>query len=307
MNKINQRRVATIQVDLDGLWTNLEYYGYKSEVSPDVVFQSSIPRFLELFEKYNVKATFFLIGKDGEVKKKADLVKQIVKAGHEIANHTYSHTFGFRKLSPAEKIKEIEKGEEVIQRIIGKKPVGFKVPGYDIDVETLKILEQKEYIYDSSVIPTGVYPLIMKINQLISGGVKRTHGPKWNWFLAPNRIYRPSLENEWKNGDTNIVELPPTVIPIIRVPFHATFATKFGLNFFKFGHYLTEKFNLHLNYEFHAADLADDIEDERLAHLKAISFEKRFLICESIIKKISQKYEVVTSEELIKMCPEKKK
>lgn len=293
-----KRRIGTIQVDLDGLWTNLKYYGYDCDVSIDPIFKTSIPRFLELFEKYDIKATFFLIGKDGGISEKAALIKQLSKAGHEVANHTYSHVFGFRNLSSAEKFKEIKKGEKIIKRITGKKPVGFKAPGYDLDVETLKILSNEGYKYDSSIIPTFVYPLIMKVNRLISGGIKRTHGPKWGWMFAQNKIYNPSLKCEWKKGKMDITELPCSVMPILRWPYHATFAARLGLPYFKIGYYLTKKTRSNLNYEFHAVDLSDDFQQKKCP-FKITNLGRRTNICKNIVKQISRDYEVVTSREFV--------
>jgi peptidoglycan-N-acetylglucosamine deacetylase len=290
---------ATIQVDLDGLWTNLQYYGYNHPIENDDIFMSSIPRYLELFDKYNIKATFFLIGKDGEISEKASLVKELHKAGHEIANHTYSHSFGFRKLSYEKKVEEILKGEKVISNLIGNKPVGFKVPGYDMDVETLKILQDNNYVYDSSMIPTFVYPLLMKVNRLMSGGKKRTHGPKWNWMFAPHKLYHPSSKSEIKKGNLSITEFPCSVMPFLRLPYHATFALRFGIPYFKLGYYLTNSMKLPMNYEFHAADLTNDVKDKRLAHLNAVSFDKRIKRTKEVLKTLSSKYDIITSKNFV--------
>jgi peptidoglycan-N-acetylglucosamine deacetylase len=303
---MTRKKLGTIQVDLDGLWTNLEYYGHKAEVIPDQVFESSIPRFLDLFERHDVKATFFLVGKDGEVDQKKKLVKELVKAGHEIANHTYSHTFGLRNLTREEKIKEIEKGEAVIKKITGKNPVGFKAPGYDVDPEILRLLEKKGYLYDSSIIPTFAYPLIMSLNRLISGGIKRTHGPKLVWGLAPNKPYHPSLRTEWKQGKSQILELPCSVMPLFRLPYHFTFATKFGMNYFNFAYNLAKRKKSPLNYEFHAADLSDNITDKRMAHLESISFKKRNIVFNKILKKITKDYKIITSQDLAKRINQRK-
>ena len=294
---LKNNKHATIQVDLDGLWVNLKYYGYSSDSNVDGVFETSVPRFLELFDKYNVKATFFLIGKDLEIKEKAKLVKEICKAGHEIANHTYSHPFGLRKLSKDAKIKEIKKCEDAIAKITKKMPVGFKAPGYDIDSETLNILSSMGYKYDSSVLPTYVFPFLMMLNRIKSGGVKRTHGPRWNWFMAPNECYRLSKKSEWKSGNLGLIEVPCTVMPIFRLPYHATFATLLGINYFKLGFKLTRFFGLPLNYEFHCADLCDNIIDKRLGHL-GIHFEKRYKACKNILETICKDYMVIRTSDM---------
>ncbi len=299
-------KIATIQVDLDGLWTTLEYYGHHQDCWPDPFFEKAIPRYLDLFRKYNLKATFFLIGKDGEVPEKVAIIKRIQEEGHELANHTYSHLFGFRSLSPQQQHEEIIKGEEVIRRITGKSPTGFKAPGYDMDHHVLKILHENKYSYDSSMMPTFVYPLLMRMNHLFSGGIRRTHGPKWYWTIAPNKPYYPSLRREWRRESTahnvtpnTILEIPSSVVPFFRLPFHATFALRLGKLYFKTAYALAKRRDTPLVYEFHAADLADTITDPRLSHLKNYPLEKRLQLVEKIIQKIAADYTVLTTQDLV--------
>ena len=295
-----KKKIATIQVDLDGLWTNLKYYGHNHPVNPDPVLESSIPRYLDLFDKFDIKATFFLIGRDGEISEKAKLIRELSKAGHEIANHTYSHHFGFRKCSWQQKLAEIRKGSEIIEKITGKKPTGFKAPGYDFDGNTLLALEKEGYKYDSSMIPTFVYPLMMKAAHVISGGVKRTHGPRWKWALAPNYPYHPSSRNEMKKGKLSIMELPCTVTPFFRLPFHATFALRLGLPYFLPAYKLGKLAGTPLNYEFHALDLADDLKDLRLPHARGLPLQKRYILSKKILKIMSQDYIFKPSEEVVR-------
>ena len=297
---MDKKSFATIQVDLDGLWTNLQYYGHESLVSPDIVFESSLRRYLDLFEEFGIKATFFVVGKDIEIPEKRALLKEAVERGHELANHTYSHLFGFRKLSQEEKIKEIKKTEELIFSITGRKPVGFKAPGYDSDSRLIELLSSNNYLYDSSIIPTFAYPLLMRINHIFSGGVKRTHGPKWSWVFAPNKPYFPSLKKEWKRGKANILEVPCTTMPFFKVPIHMTFAIKLGYPYFKWSYELVRKTGLSLNYEFHAADLSDMVSDSRLGHLNGVPIEKRIRLIRKILTNITRDYEIVTTENLVR-------
>ena len=51
------------------------------------------PWVLELLEKYNAKATFFLVGENAA--KYPEIVKKIKDAGHHIGNHTYNHLKGW--------------------------------------------------------------------------------------------------------------------------------------------------------------------------------------------------------------------
>ncbi len=46
-------------------------------------------RLLEVLAKHNVKATFFLIGRF--VKQRPDIARELMRAGHVVGNHTFSH------------------------------------------------------------------------------------------------------------------------------------------------------------------------------------------------------------------------
>jgi peptidoglycan-N-acetylglucosamine deacetylase len=85
----------------------------------------NIPELLPLLDKYNAKVTFFLIGKDLE-KSPAEAMK-IVKAGHQIGNHTYSHQrMVFKSQSYIQ--KEIEKTDSLIRAAGYKEEIDFRPP-----------------------------------------------------------------------------------------------------------------------------------------------------------------------------------
>lgn len=51
------------------------------------------PKVLAILARYNVKATFFMVGENA--KKHPDVYEMVVKAGHRIGNHTYNHLKGW--------------------------------------------------------------------------------------------------------------------------------------------------------------------------------------------------------------------
>ncbi|WP_427365759.1 polysaccharide deacetylase family protein [Candidatus Caldatribacterium saccharofermentans] len=80
---------------------------------------------LAILDRFQVKATFFLIG--AQVLRHPDLVQRIVAAGHEIGNHSFSHAF--TRECPAESIKEdIERAEKAIVNSTGRLPLYFRPP-----------------------------------------------------------------------------------------------------------------------------------------------------------------------------------
>ena len=85
-----------------------------------------LPEMLKVFKEKDVKATFFITGRFAE--KFPDLVKEIAADGHEIGSHGYSHPH-HDQISTEENLKDILKGESVLQPLIGKKPLLF-APAY---------------------------------------------------------------------------------------------------------------------------------------------------------------------------------
>ena len=82
------------------------------------------PRVLEILDRYQVKATFFIVGYEGKANKK--LLKRIVKDGHTIAIHTYTHDY--RKIYSSKKafLSDFHKTEKLIVDTTGVKPHYFR-------------------------------------------------------------------------------------------------------------------------------------------------------------------------------------
>jgi peptidoglycan/xylan/chitin deacetylase (PgdA/CDA1 family) len=73
---------------------------------------------MDLFEKKNAKATFFLIGKN--IKGREKIVRQIRQRGHEICSHGYDH-INYWKVSPFRALSDIKQGWEAIDNALGQK------------------------------------------------------------------------------------------------------------------------------------------------------------------------------------------
>jgi peptidoglycan-N-acetylglucosamine deacetylase len=83
------------------------------------------PQVLETLERYNVKATFFLLGRN--VERFPELARRIVGNGHAIGNHSYSHA-NLTRLRPEHVRQEISRAETVISSATGVRPTLFRAP-----------------------------------------------------------------------------------------------------------------------------------------------------------------------------------
>lgn len=72
------------------------------------------PQILDILDKYNIKATFFLIGKNVEYY--PEVVHREINSGHEIGNHTYSHA-QLNKLQVDEIKEELSSFENALSKV----------------------------------------------------------------------------------------------------------------------------------------------------------------------------------------------
>ena len=88
------------------------------------------PKILEILDKYDIKATFFVLGCN--VKSHPEIVKQAYEAGHYIANHGYSHKYSKIYKDSNSVIDEYNKTEQAIREAIGDANYSshlFRFPG----------------------------------------------------------------------------------------------------------------------------------------------------------------------------------
>jgi len=76
------------------------------------------PKILEILKQHEIKATFFVIGKQAE--QNPELIRQIWEEGHFICNHTYSHNYKLIYSSPDSFMAEVTKCEKVLKSILGE-------------------------------------------------------------------------------------------------------------------------------------------------------------------------------------------
>ena len=95
--------------------------------------------YLELFEKENIRATFFIGGCWAE--KNRSVVEKIADSQNEIGNHGYNHKL-HTKLSEEDSINEIKKTNELLKDITGKDCTLFAPPSGDVNEQVVKQAEK---------------------------------------------------------------------------------------------------------------------------------------------------------------------
>ena len=91
------------------------------------------PKVLDLLDQHGYKAVFFVCGvhfsgKGPAQEKSRALLREIVKRGHLVGNHTIHHLFLCGKAGAAKAVEEIEGNGKLIEEAIGEKPYLFRTP-----------------------------------------------------------------------------------------------------------------------------------------------------------------------------------
>jgi polysaccharide deacetylase family protein (PEP-CTERM system associated) len=122
------------------------------ESRPSRVAMSTL-RVLDLFDKHNVKGTFFFVG--WVAHKFPDLVREVHRRGHELACHSYWHRTVY-SLTPDEFREDTRAAVREIEDAAGVKVFGYRAPSWSITKDclwALDILAEEGFTYDSSIYP----------------------------------------------------------------------------------------------------------------------------------------------------------
>ncbi|MDD4583033.1 MAG: polysaccharide deacetylase [Eubacteriales bacterium] len=122
-----------------------------------------VPRIVKMLKKYELHATFFIPG--FTVNQYQDVVRQLVKEGHEIGNHGWSHTYPDNMDGYEAEKKEYLDCSDIMEKVTGIRPRGYRSPAWEFSPHTIDILKEMGDIeYSSNMMDTD------KIRYLNFGG-----------------------------------------------------------------------------------------------------------------------------------------
>ena len=142
------------------------------------VLKDGMPLLLDLYNKYNVKSTFFFTGYIAE--KFPEIVKMILPYGHEVGCHGYTHdsNLAFDVLNLDQQKQHLFKAKKILEDVSGGRVISFRAPALRVNKFTPKALESVGFKIDSSVAP-------QRGDIFFSFGALK----KLNWITAPRKCY----------------------------------------------------------------------------------------------------------------------
>lgn len=223
-------------------------------------FEIGLENFSRFLERYNAPATLFMVGQDFLREQSHPIIRAMVQRGHEIANHTHTHTQGFGHLPLNQMEAQLVDMERACIQVTGIKPIGFRSPGWNVSDRTLPLLKKHGYRYDSSVFPTYLMPLLKFLHWSTMSGrpsLDRTTMGQWDYMMAPIQPYQCTESQLGKRGHSGFHVFPITVTPVLRIPFFATFLLSTGLSLFKQSYSTLKRAGAVIQFQFHLSDFVD--------------------------------------------------
>ena len=149
-------QVNALTVDVEDYFQVNAFAPYISRESWDsfpLRVDTNTRRILDLFDEYDVKATFFVLG--WVAKRLPQLAREIQQRGHEIACHGYHHELIYA-IGPERFREDIRTAKELLEDQTGARISGYRAPSYSItrhSLWALQILVEEGFSYDSSIFP----------------------------------------------------------------------------------------------------------------------------------------------------------
>lgn len=222
---MNRKKIpASISLDLDDQWSYMKVHGDDGWEDFPSYLDIVVPIFLDVFDRLNIRITFFVVGQDAAIERNHPILRSIIERGHEIGNHSFHHESWLKTYSKEKIEDEIRIAEEAIQKATGVTTNMFRGPGFSWSNDLLEVLEKRNYIFDASILPTYISPLMRKYYFAKSKLTKEQKESRKELFGSYKEGFYPLKPYRWKfKSGRSLLEIPVTTMPFFKIPFHQSY------------------------------------------------------------------------------------
>lgn len=219
-----KRMLASISLDLDDQWSYMKVHGDDGWEEFPSYLDIVVPIFLDVFDKLDIKITFFVVGQDAAIERNHKILRSIIERGHEIGNHSFHHESWLKTYSKEKIEEEIKIAEEAINKATGVTTNMFRGPGFSWSNDLLEVLQKRNYLFDASILPTYISPLMRKYYFAKSKLTKEQKESRKELFGSYKEGFYPLKPYKWKlKSGSRLLEIPVTTMPFFKLPFHQSY------------------------------------------------------------------------------------
>ena len=214
--------VASLSIDLDNVWAYRRAAGHDDWESSEDILPRMVPRIVDAMNRHGLPLTVFFVGRDLDATTPwMEHFERLV--AFEPANHSWNHLPWMHLMDDDEMRAEIERTEAAIVERTGRRPTGFRGPGFSCPPEVVRILMRRGYRYDASFFPTSIAPVSRQVFLWTSKlrGAERERAKKLYGGIRstfqPNRPHVRIIDGQ------RLAEIPVTTMPLFRLPIHMSY------------------------------------------------------------------------------------
>lgn len=175
-------------VDLED-WYHSNFFGNPPKNKNSHV-EKPTEKLLKILHSHHSTATFFTLGEIAQ--KHPNLIKEIAKQGHEVASHGCHH-FQVCTMTQNQFDTDLKESIMIIESLTKKKVLGFRAPSWSVSQQATpwfwSVLKKNNLQYSSSLFPFKTF------------------------------LYGDQKAKQNSHFINNILEIPPSTLPILRLPF----------------------------------------------------------------------------------------
>ena len=296
-----EKRPAGLSLDLDNKWSYMKTHGDKGWESFPSYLDTVVPRVIRFMKERDLKITFFIVGKDASLERNREAFAQIKESPHDVGNHSFLHEPWLHLYSEAQIREELEKAEEAIVGATGKKPKGFRGPGFSLSEATLRVLKSRGYSYDASTLPTYLGPLARAYYFLHSRFEAAERQQRQALFGNLADGLRPIKPYYFRFDEETLLEIPVTTMPLFKVPIHvsyvlylAQFSRGLALAYFKSALLLCRATGTKPSLLLHPLDFLGGDDDKDLSFFPAMGMasERKLEVVSDCLRAYSESFDV---------------
>ena len=261
---------AVIHVDLDGAAHIFRLHGWTWRGELDMAYTTGVRHALDVFDDFEIRATFFAIAEDLDDPRKTEMLREIVRRGHEIASHSATHAL-LTELDTAGKRREIRESRSRLEERLDVAVAGFRAPCFSIDAETLDIAADCGYAWDSSIRAGREVPGLARV--------------------------ATAAAQPWQLADRDFFELPLPGYRPLPFPFHPSYSLVLGYRYFTSGLARHQRSGAPLVLLFHLIDFADPLPAallrgarQRIFTLSHTTGERKRAACRRMLSRVREAY-----------------
>ena len=298
-----KKPLANISLDLDDQWTYMKVHGDDGWQTFPSYLDVVVPIVLDKLDMLQIKITFFIVGQDAAIQKNHKVLQSIVERGHEVGNHSFHHESWLKTYSKEKIEQEIVIAEDAIYNATAQRTNSFRGPGFSWSNDLLEVLQKRNYIFDASILPTYISPLMRRYYFWKSKLSKEEKERRKELFGSFKEGFYPLKPFNWNfDNKKTLLEIPVTTMPVFKIPFHQSYllyisnvSTTLMKMYLRFSIFMCKITKTQPSYLLHPLDLIGEDHVPSLAFFPGMNIksEKKLKIFETAINILKQNYELV--------------